>query len=140
MSFPVVVTEMEQQCDVKYGTKFASTPESAQKDLEELEQKLCAQQSDLRSLERLGHVVSVEPREKIVRHMPGPLPIPNTGFGLSSEASVKATGSSRAALPVKIRLNGKAKKPATKRTTGKKSKEGGSKLNAPAANIAAGIP
>ncbi|OQV22300.1 hypothetical protein BV898_03801 [Hypsibius exemplaris] len=109
------ILEMEKQCDSKYGTKFATTPELAQKDLAELQDKLYHQQSDLRNLERLGYVVSVEPREKTVRQMPGPLPIPS-----STELLFKANETRRPPLPtLKIRLggggtNGKPKKPPTK--------------------------
>lgn len=131
--FSVFSLEMEKQCDAKYGTKYAATPETAQKDLEELEDRLHRQQSHLRYLERLGHVVAVEPREKLPRQMPGPLPIPSSDFGLvtgrpTGSSSSGGTGALRPPLPVKIRLNnGKPRKPAVKK---RKNDNTESKLNA----------
>lgn len=76
---------MEQSCDARYGTHFASTPHLAEKDCAELQEKLYKKQADLRNLERLAFVVDIEPREKATknRQMPGPLPIP-AGFGSDS--------------------------------------------------------
>jgi hypothetical protein len=98
---------MEKQCDAKYGTKFASTPETALKDWQELQEKCYSQQSDLRNLERLGHVVGVEPQARTIRRMPGPLPIPNTNFVSGDNQLLEML---RPPLPVKIKLNGKPRR------------------------------
>ena len=96
-------SELEKNCDDKYGTKFATTPQDAEKDCAELQKKLNSYQTDLRNLERLGSVIPVKPEEPTPREMLGPLPVPTPPT--SSRTNVTVNDILRPPLPMVIKLN-----------------------------------